>query len=236
MNNRGNLFLIPSAIADNTSELVVTPQVMSIVPRIRHFLAEDIRAARRFLGSLKVYDSVESLSFSVLNKNTKEEELEALFSPIRSGHHLGILSEAGCPGVADPGALAASYAHRAGIRVIPLVGPSAILLALMASGMSGQHFSFHGYLPIQVKDVAKVIRDLEKESRLKNQTQIFIETPYRNKTLFDNLLKNLGPETRLCVAADITGVGEFIQTQPVRKWREQGVTLGKDPTVFLFLA
>lgn len=236
MSNSGNLFLIPSPIAANTNDIVVTPQIMSMLPHIRHFLAEDLRTARRFLASLKVYGSVEGLSFSVLNKDTKEEELEGLFFPIRSGNHLGVLSEAGCPGVADPGALAANYAHRAGIRVVPLVGPSAILLALMASGMSGQHFSFHGYLPIQGKEVAKVIRDLEKESRLKNQTQIFIETPYRNKSLFENLVKNLGPETRLCVAADITGEGEFILTQSVKKWREQGVNLGKDPAVFLFLA
>lgn len=236
MTNMGNLFLIPSPIAINTNDLVVTPQVLSIVPQIRYFLAEDVRTARRFLASLKVYDSVEQLSFSVLNKDTKEEELEDLFAPIRSGHHLGVLSEAGCPGVADPGALAADYAHKAGIRVVPLVGPSAILLALMASGLSGQHFSFHGYLPIQGTEVAKVIRDLEKESRLKNQTQIFIETPYRNKSLFENLVKNLGPETKLCVAADISGKAEFIRTQPVKNWREQGVILAKDPTVFLFLA
>lgn len=236
MGNMGNLFLIPSIIAAKTTNLVVTPQVLKAVPQIRHFLAEDIRTARRFLASLKVYESVELLSFSILDKDTKEEDLETLFLPLRSGHHIGVLSEAGCPGVADPGALAASYAHRAGIRVVPLVGPSAILLALMASGMSGQHFSFHGYLPVQGKEAAKVIRDLEKESRLKSQTQIFIETPYRNKALFDNLIKNLGPETQLCVAADITGEEEFILTQPVKKWRAQGVALARNPTVFLFLA
>lgn len=236
MSNTGKLFLIPTAIAANTNELVVPPQVKSALPGIRHFLAEDVRTARRYLSSLKIYDSIEGLSFSILNKETKEAELATLFSPILSGNHLGVLSEAGCPGVADPGALAVKYAHAAGIRVVPLVGPSAILLALMASGLNGQHFAFHGYLPIQAREVSKVIKDLEKESRLKNQTQIFIETPYRNHSLFENLIRNLSAQTQLCVAVDITGENENIFTQSVGQWRRQPIAPGKDPAVFLFLA
>lgn len=236
MSNTGKLFLIPTAIAANTNELVVPPQVKSVLRGIRHFLAEDVRTARRYLSSLKIYDSVEGLSFSLLNKDTKEIELATLFTPTLSGNHLGVLSEAGCPGVADPGALAVNYAHAAGIRVVPLVGPSAILLALMASGLNGQHFAFHGYLPIQAREVSKVIKDLEKESRLKNQTQIFIETPYRNHSLFENLTRNLSAQTQLCVAVDITGENENIFTQSVGQWRRQPITLGKDPAVFLFLA
>jgi 16S rRNA (cytidine1402-2'-O)-methyltransferase len=171
-----------------------------------------------------------------LNKGTKEEEMEGLFAPIFRGNHVGVISEAGCPGIADPGAMAVDYAHRMGVQVVPLVGPSAILLALMASGLNGQHFAFHGYLPIQGKEASRVIRDMEKESKLKKQTQIFIETPYRNNSLFENLIRSLMPETRLCVAADLTGESEFILTQPVRKWRQNPADLGKNPSVFLFLA
>ena len=147
-----------------------------------------------------------------------------------------MLSESGCPGIADPGALAVSFAHSRGVRVVPLIGPSSILMALMASGLNGQHFAFHGYLPIQAKDTAKAIRDYEKESRLKNQTQIFIETPYRNAALLRNLVQNLAPETRLCLAVDITGPDEFIATKRVGEWRQQLPDLGKVPAVFLFLA
>lgn len=236
MNNTGNLFLIPTAIADHTQGLVVPPQVLSRLPDIRFFLAEDIRTARRYLGSLKIYEKIEALSFSVLNKDTKEAELQQLFVPVFEGHHLGVLSEAGCPGVADPGAIAVKFAHQNGIKVIPMVGPSAILLSLMASGLNGQQFAFHGYLPIQPKEASKAIRELEKESRTKNQTQVFIETPYRNNNLFNNLLRNLAPETQLCIAVDITGQDEFILTRLVKDWRMQTIELPKNPAVFLFLA
>ena len=162
--------------------------------------------------------------------------MAALFEPVFKGNDLGVLSEAGCPGIADPGALAVRFAHRNGIKVIPLVGPSAIFLGLMASGLNGQRFAFQGYLPIQKKDAAKTIRDLEKESKTKNQTQIFIETPYRNNPMFQNLLQNLMPETQLCVALDVTGVHEFIRTQTVLEWRRQTFELPRHPAVFLFLA
>ncbi|MEX2235696.1 MAG: SAM-dependent methyltransferase [Cyclobacteriaceae bacterium] len=236
MGNKGNLFLIPSAIAVNTQDLIVPPQVKNRLSGISHFLAEDIRTARRYLASLKIYEKVEGLAFSVLNKDTGEGELGALFEPVFSGHHVGMLSESGCPGIADPGAIAVKFAHENGIKVIPLVGPSAIFLSLMASGLNGQHFAFHGYLPIQSKEAAKAIKDLEKESRNKNQTQIFIETPYRNNTLFANLVRNLMPETQLCLAVDVTGEQEFILTQSVKKWRLQSMELPKNPAVFLFLA
>jgi 16S rRNA (cytidine1402-2'-O)-methyltransferase len=236
MSNTGNLFMIPTAIADHTQDIAVPPQVLNRLPEIQFFLAEDIRTARRYLGSLKIYDKIDALNFSVLNKDTKEEELQALFAPVFEGHHLGVLSEAGCPGVADPGAIAVKFAHRNGIKVIPLVGPSAILLSLMASGLNGQQFAFHGYLPIGPKEASKAIRELEKESRTKHQTQIFIETPYRNNNLFSNLVRNLAPETQLCVAVDITGEKEFILTRSVKDWRLQTIELPKNPAVFLFLA
>jgi 16S rRNA (cytidine1402-2'-O)-methyltransferase len=236
MSNKGNLFLIPSAISANTQDAIVPPLVKEHLSGIRYFLAEDIRTARRYLGSLKVYERIEVLSFSVLNKDTKEGELAALFAPLFEGNHLGVISESGCPGIADPGALAVRFAHQNQIKVIPLVGPSAIFLSLMASGLNGQQFAFHGYLPVRAQEAAKAIRELEKESRSKNQTQIFIETPYRNNTLFGNLVRNLMPETQLCLALDVTGENEFILTQSVKNWRLKSVELPKDPAVFLFLA
>ena len=236
MSNKGNLFLIPTAIAASTNDVTVPPYVKMRLAAIQHFLAEDIRTARRYLSGLKIYDSIETLSFSLLNKDTKPEEMEGMFSVVYGGTDLGVLSESGCPGIADPGALAVAFAHARGIRVIPLVGPSSIFMALMASGLNGQHFAFNGYLPIQPKEASKAISQYEKESRLKNQTQIFIETPYRNNNLFGNLVRHLMPETRLCLAADITGPNEFILTRTVKEWRQQSVELRKDPAVFLFLA
>jgi 16S rRNA (cytidine1402-2'-O)-methyltransferase len=236
MNNKGKLFLIPTAIAEHTQHFIAPPQILNQLPDIRFFLAEDIRTARRYLASLKLYEKIEDLHFSILNKDTKETELADLFVPALTGHHLGVISEAGCPGVADPGALAVRFAHQNGIKVIPMVGPSAILLSLMASGLNGQQFAFHGYLPIQPKEASEAIRELEKQSVIKNQTQIVIETPYRNNNLFKNLTRHLKPETELCVAIDITGENEFILTRPVKAWRSQPIELPKNPAVFLFLA
>lgn len=236
MSNKGKLFLIPTVIAENTQMLTISPQVLTALPLIRHFLAEDVRSARRYLSSLKIYEAIESLNFSKLDKDTKLEELALLFNPVFAGENIGVISESGCPGVADPGAMAASFAHQHGIKVIPLTGPSSILLGLMASGLNGQKFSFHGYLPIDSKEAGKVIKELEKESRAKHQTQIFIETPYRNNALVQNLVKNLHPETRLCIALDISGESENIQARTVRQWKAQTFELPKKPAVFLFLA
>jgi 16S rRNA (cytidine1402-2'-O)-methyltransferase len=236
VSNKGKLFLIPNIVSENTHEEVINLQIKSNLKNIRHFLAEDVRTARRFLSSLKVYDSIESLDFQILDKDTKQTELKDLFKPINEGLNLGIISESGCPGVADPGALAVGYAHQNQIQVVPLVGPSSILLALMASGLNGQQFCFHGYLPIESKDASKVIKDLEKESRSKNQTQIFIETPYRNNSMMQNLLTNLSDTTYLCRAVDVTGTAEDIKTLPVKSWKSIKQTLPKLPVVFLFLA
>ena len=234
--NKGKLYLIPNVIADNTHNDVIPTQIRNVLPGIQHFLVEDLRTARRYLSSLKIYQSIESLNFFVLNKDTKSEELQTLFDPIFNGFHMGVISEAGCPGIADPGALAAKFAHKNAIQVIPLVGPSSILLALMASGLNGQKFAFHGYLPIEAKECAKVIRDLEKESHQKNQTQIFIETPYRNNHLKELLLKNLNNETELCIAVEITGLQESVQTLQVKEWKTIGKELPKIPAIFLFLS
>jgi 16S rRNA (cytidine1402-2'-O)-methyltransferase len=236
MANIGRLFLIPNLIADHTEHDVLPPRMQKVLPSISHFLAEDVRTARRFLSLLKIYPSIEALHFSVLDKNTKKDELPGLLAPLFEGYDMGVISESGCPGIADPGALAVEFAHVKGVQTIPLVGPSSILLALMASGLNGQQFCFHGYLPIDSKDAGKALRDLEKESQTKNQTQIFIETPYRNNSLFQNLVKNLKNETRVCLALDLSGENEMIRTLTVSDWRKQPVELPKKPAVFLFLA
>lgn len=236
MPDKGTLYLIPTTIADETAGKVIPAHVTDTIRHIRHFLAEDVRTARRYLSSLKVFPSIEELTFSVLDKNTSETELTEKLSPLVSGNDVGVLSESGCPGIADPGALAVSFAHQQGIRVVPLVGPSSLLLALMASGLNGQQFAFHGYLPVDAEACKRAIKTLEQESRQKKQTQVFIETPYRNNALFSALLKTLHDETRLCVALDVTGKEEFIKTMPVKLWKKAAKSWPKLPAVFLFLA
>jgi len=236
MSNSGKIFLIPTSIAEDTTEKVIPLQIREALMNIKHFLVEDVRTARRYLSSLKIYSSIEELSFNILDKDTKKDALKEFFKPIADGFNLGIISESGCPGVADPGALAVNYAHEQELQVIPLVGPSSILLSLMASGLNGQHFAFHGYLPVDGKEASRAIKDLEKESKAKNQTQIFIETPYRNKSMMQNLINNLNDNTLLCRAVDVTGVGEDIKTKPVKSWRKIKDELPKLPAIFLFLA
>jgi 16S rRNA (cytidine1402-2'-O)-methyltransferase len=236
MNQKAKLYLIPNIIADDTQGSVIPPQVLEVLPQIHYFLAEDIRTARRYLSSLKIYPSIEALHFEVLNKETPTEKLSELMKPLTLGYHVGVISESGCPGVADPGALAVQYAHEHNIEVIPLVGPSSLLLALMASGLNGQQFAFHGYLPIDSKEAAQKIKELERESKSKKQTQIFIETPYRNNALFDHLIKNLHAETRLTVAIDLTGKNQYIRSLYVEEWRNEKQSWPKAPAVFLFLA
>jgi 16S rRNA (cytidine1402-2'-O)-methyltransferase len=234
--NKGKLYLIPNVIADNTHAKVIPPQVIETLSTIHHFLAEDIRTARRYLSSLKIYTTIESLEFQLLNKDTQVEDMQLLLAPLFQGVNVGIISEAGCPGIADPGALSVKFAHENDIQVIPLVGPSSLLLALMASGLNGQKFAFHGYLPIEQKECIRVIHGLEKESYMKNQTQIFIETPYRNNHIKDLLVRNLKSETLLSIAQDLTGEQERIQTRPVKNWQTLSYKMPKVPAVFLFLS
>lgn len=232
----GKLYLIPTIISDETQQVVIPSQVKDVLPGIKHFLAEDLRTARRFLSSLKVYPTIEELNFQVLNKETVAIDLPELMKPLEAGFNLGVISESGCPGVADPGALAVAYAHAHNFQVVPLVGPSSILLALMASGLNGQQFAFNGYLPVDAKEASKRIQELERESKVKNQTQIFIETPYRNNAVFNHLLKNLHPTTRLTIALDVTGKNETITTKTVTAWKLNPIEWPKAPAVFLFLA
>jgi 16S rRNA (cytidine1402-2'-O)-methyltransferase len=233
---KGKLFLVPNVIAESTEKTVIPVGVKAILKDLSYFLAEDIRTARRYLSSLNIYPSIEALQFKVLNKDTSYQELSELMHPITEGLDIGILSESGCPGIADPGALAVEYAHQNNIQVVPLVGPSSVLLALIASGLNGQQFAFHGYLPIDAKDAHQKIKDLERESKAKNQTQIFIETPYRNNSVYDHFLKSLQATTRLTIALDLTGKNETVLTKTVNQWKKANVNWPKSPAVFLFLA
>jgi 16S rRNA (cytidine1402-2'-O)-methyltransferase len=236
MTAKGKLILIPTVIADETQHKVIAPHVKNELINIQHFLVENVRTARRYLSSLKIFNAIDHLHFDVLSKDTSETELPTLLHPINDGKNIGIISESGCPGIADPGALAVKYAHQNNITVVPLVGPSSILLAIMASGLNGQQFSFNGYLPIENKEREKAIRSYEKESGQRKQTQIFIETPYRNNSLLTSLIKNLKPHTELGVALDLTGENEMILTLPVQKWKLKSIDLPKVPAIFLFLS
>lgn len=232
----GTLYLIPTPLADDTADAVLPPLTRTTLGRLEHFLCENTRTARRFVSSLRLHPSVESLQFFVLNKETTADQLPQLMAPLLEGKDMGLLSEAGCPAIADPGALAVAYAHQHDIAVAPLTGPSSLLLALMASGLNGQCFAFHGYLPVDEVEISVVLRNLERESREKNQTQLFIETPYRNNKLVGHLLKHLRPDTRLCIASHLTASNQSIQCRTIREWKQHIPVLEKVPATFLFLA
>jgi len=226
------LYLIPTLLSENTVSKVLPSDVITIVHGLKHFIVEDIRSARRFLSKIKHPCPISDLQFRELNEHTKEDEIASLL-PYLLQKNTGLLSEAGTPCIADPGAELIQLAHENGIKVIPLVGPSSILMALMASGLNGQSFSFVGYLPIEKKERMKRIKELEQRAKNEKETQIFIETPYRNMQLLNDILITCRPETMLAIAADITGERELILTKSIRKWKENLPELNKIPTVFL---
>jgi 16S rRNA (cytidine1402-2'-O)-methyltransferase len=231
----GTLYLIPTPLSEDTAPQVLPPQVLRQVEALPYFLVENARTARRFVKSVAPARVIEDIRFTIIDKDSSDAEVRAALEPLaKQGLDAGILSEAGCPGIADPGAALAREAHRLGLRVVPLVGPSSLLLALMASGLNGQQFAFHGYLPIEKGPRIAALKQLEREAQQRQQTQLFIETPYRNGALFADLLAQLQPGTRVCVAADVTGAGEFIKTLTVKDWqRFPAPQLHKIPTVFL---
>lgn len=234
MHSYGKLYLIPNVLAEGTASKVITPQVKEVIAHTTHYLVENFRTVRRYISSLQLGVDIGTLQMSLLDKNSSESQLTELMDPLFKGHDMGMISEAGCPGIADPGALAVAYAHRRGIQVVPLPGPSSIFLALMGSGFSGQAFAFHGYLPIEKKDRAAAIRNLEAASRKDQSTQIFMETPFRNQQLAEDLLRHLLPTTLLCIGKNLTAEDEEIRTLPVSAWKKQGLpSLHKIPTVFL---
>ena len=226
------LYLIPTFLAPDTASKVLSPQVREVIATTEYFFVENIRTARRFISELKLGKVIDQLHFYELNKDTSEAEVISYFEQITDNQDIGVISEAGCPGVADPGALAVKIAHRFGWKVVPLVGPSSILLALMASGMSGQSFVFHGYLPIEKSAKIQKIKQLEQNAQ-KGQTQLFMETPYRNNQLFADLLANCRNDTVLCIAANLTASDELVKTQTILQWKASAPDLHKKPTIFI---
>ncbi len=227
------LFLIPTILAPDTQETVLPLQIKAVVSELNVFFVEELRTARRFISSLKINKVIDDITFYELNKDTPHDQTLAQLKKLKTD--AGIISEAGCPGVADPGAVAVGFAHQLGHKVVPLVGPSSILMALMASGFNGQSFTFNGYLPIDKIARIKAMKDLEQIAKKKQQTQIFMETPFRNNQLLEDVLQNLNPETLLCIACNVTAEDEFIKTLRVKDWRKSKPDLHKKPTIFLLL-
>lgn len=232
----GTLFLIPTNLAEPfTAGAILPPDVIDTTRRLRHFIAENAKTARAFLKQVGTTCPIQEISIVEMDKHG-DRNVDALLAPLLSGHDVGLVSEAGAPAVADPGARVVAAAHAAGIRVTPLVGPSSILLGLMGSGLNGQRFAFQGYLPQDKPARVKAITEFERESRQKNMTQIFIETPYRNQSLFADLVSTLAPATRLCVAINLTAAAEKIETATVQEWRKREPNMERAPALFLFLA
>lgn len=229
------LYLIPSPLGDNEPAEVLPASVLALLPQIRTYVAEEVRTVRRFLSRAGLKGRIDELEFHVLNEHTTPAEVEALL-PLFDGGDVGLVSEAGLPAVADPGSALVALCHRHGIEVVPLVGPSSLMLALMASGLNGQGFAFRGYLPAKSDQLRSALKDIEKQSRTLGQSEIFIETPYRNDSLLAEMLSTLSPDTRLCLAADLTLPTQFIMTRTISQWRRQSITIGKRPCVFIILA
>jgi 16S rRNA (cytidine1402-2'-O)-methyltransferase len=227
------LFLVPNVLSEGDWQNVLPSGIFHILTQTKYFIVENIRTARRFLKQVNKEIDIDSLTFFELNKYTKAADLPKFLEPANKGFDIAVISEAGCPGVADPGANIVKIAHEKGIKVIPLVGPSSILLALMASGLNGQNFTFHGYLPVKPHERTRAITSLEKQAENLRQTQIFIETPYRNNPMINDLVKTCSPSTLLCVAANITGENEFIQTKTIQQWKKNIPDLHKIPAIFL---
>ncbi len=231
--NLGKLYMIPVPLGENDPAQVLAPTIKATIARIDDFIVENEKTARKFIKRIHPEKVQSSLRLISLNKHTQPEELLSMLQPCLNGHDLGIMSESGCPGVADPGAILVKMAHQKGIQVVPLVGPSSILLALMASGMNGQSFAFNGYLPIDKSEKKAALKFYERLSAEKNQSQIFIETPYRNHKLLDDLTQTLQPNTLLCIAADITLETELIKTQRVQDWKKSKIDIDKRPAIFI---
>lgn len=228
------LYLIPVTLGDTPLSRVLPDYNAEIIRGIKHFIVEDVRSARRFLKKVDRDIDIDGLTFFAMGKHAAPEQFAAYLRPLEQGLPVGVISEAGCPAVADPGADVVAIAQRKGLRVVPLVGPSSMILAVMASGFNGQSFAFNGYLPIDPPERVRRIKALEQRAYSEHQTQLFIETPYRNAKLFDTLLQVCRPQTRLCVAAGITCPEEFIKTRTVQDWKKRPLPdLSKIPAIFL---
>lgn len=231
--DKPSLFLIPALLGETDPDDVLPRRNTEIISGLRYFIVENIRTARRFLKKCNPDIEIDSLTFFELNQHTDRQHISEYLNPIKAGDSVGVISEAGCPAVADPGADVVSIAQAAGYKVVPLVGPSSILMAVMASGFNGQSFAFHGYLPIDTSDRIKKLKQLETRIYNEDQTQLFIETPYRNQKLAEDILQHCKPQTRLCIAMSISCDDEYIVTKPVRAWKGSLPDLNKKPCVFL---
>lgn len=229
----GTLYLIPTPLGETPLDLVLPEETRRITARLDHFVVEHAKTARAFLKQIGTATPLQQLALAELNEHTPESELRHLLAPLLAGHDVGLLSEAGCPAIADPGANLVRLAHRSGIPVKPLVGPSSILLALMASGLVGQRFAFHGYLPAKPDERALKLKELEKRAAREDAAQAFIETPYRNPAMLETILSACQPDTQVTVACDLTLTTEYVLTQTVETWRKSLPELNKRPCVFL---
>jgi 16S rRNA (cytidine1402-2'-O)-methyltransferase len=233
---KGRLYLIPAPVSDSAVNDYIPAKVREIINSLKYFVVEDLRTARRYISKLKIDTPIDDLHFSLLNEHTDIKTVSLLLNPVFQGYDLGLLSDAGMPCIADPGEELVRAAHLEDITVIPLVGPSSIFLALAASGLSGEKFSFEGYLPAKVPDLIKTLRKLEQQSKQDNQSKIFIETPYRRAKIFETMLNTCSPDTLLCVACDITSPDELIKTRQVREWKKNIPQLNKKPCIFILQA
>jgi len=233
--NKGRLYLIPSPLGEYAVEEVIPQGTLDVLRKLSVFVVEEVRTARRYLSKAGLRGHIEELEFHELNEHTAASEVQNLL-PLFDKGDVGLISEAGLPAVADPGAALVALCHRSGIQVVPLVGPSSLMLALMASGLDGQSFAFRGYLPAKTDERKAAIRRIEKDSAALHQTQIFIETPYRNDSLLKDLVDGLSPSTELCIAADITLPDALIRSAKVSAWKKEKLIIGKRPCVFLILA
>lgn len=229
----GNVYLIPCPLGEVNHENVLPHFLKSTILRIDHYIVEHEKEARRFIKSFVPEKEQSQLKIQQTNKYTEASEIPSMLNPCLEGFDVGVISDAGCPGIADPGAIVVQYAHERGIKVIPLVGPSSILLAMMASGLNGQQFAFNGYLPIDKNERKAELKRLEKLSKDFNQSQLFIETPYRNNQMLQSLTETLNPQTRICVACDITLPTEYIKTASVAQWKKIKADLHKRPAIFI---
>ncbi|NOY46918.1 MAG: SAM-dependent methyltransferase [Chlorobi bacterium] len=230
---KGKLYLIPTRLGDNAPLEVLPISIKKIIETVDDYIVENEKTARRFIKKISSNKSQESLNIHIINKYTEVSELPSYLNPCLNGSPVGLLSEAGCPGVADPGAEIVKIAHEKDIQVVPLVGPSSILLALMSSGMNGQNFAFNGYLPIDKSERKSALKKLERISFEHNQSQLFIETPYRNNKMLEEICMSLHNNTRVCIACDITLPTEYIKTQTVKDWKHTNIDLHKRPSIFI---
>lgn len=233
--SKGIIYMVPMNLGDVENSVFLPPFVLETIRSLRYFIAENAKTARHYFISLGMRELLPQITVYEMDKHNKGFDYSVYFDVVMQGNNLGVISEAGCPGVADPGADVARAAHRLGIKVVPMVGPSSILLSLMASGLNGQSFAFNGYLPVKNPERGKAIKKLEERSAQLNQTQIFIETPYRNNAFIETLCNTLASNTLLCVACDITLPTEYILTQPISQWKNTKIDIDKRPAIFLIL-